>query len=58
MRPEAARFVVSSVSPKVCAQLVRYQLLAHPDADIYPTPGAVLEAYEAQEGNGSTPAAQ
>jgi hypothetical protein len=29
-------------------QLIAYRLLADPGNDIYPTPGAVLEAYEAR----------
>ena len=44
--PPSTRFVVSSVFPNVRAQLIRYGLLAHPDEDVYPTPGAVLEAYQ------------
>ncbi len=51
MLPKSARFVVSSVWPSVREQLIRYRLLVDPDADIYPTPGAVLEAYEAQPGH-------
>ncbi len=46
--PKSARFVVSSVGPNVRVQLIRYRLLAESDNDIYPTPGAVLEAYEAR----------
>ncbi len=46
--PESARFVVSSVWPNVRVQLIRYRLLVDPETDIYPTPGAVLEAYEAR----------
>ncbi|HEX4433049.1 MAG TPA: SulP family inorganic anion transporter [Frankiaceae bacterium] len=46
MLPKSARFVVSSVWPNVREQLIRYRLLVDPDTDIYPTPGAVLEAYE------------
>jgi high affinity sulfate transporter 1 len=46
--PPSSRFVVSSVFPNVRVQLIRYGLLADPDRDIYPTPGAVLEAYEAR----------
>ncbi len=48
--PKSARFVVSAVSPGVREQLIRYRLLVDPDADVYPTPGAVLEAYEAAGG--------
>ncbi len=47
--PASARFVVSSVWPTVRVQLIRYRLLVDPEADIYPTPGAVLEAYEARQ---------
>jgi SulP family sulfate permease len=45
--PPHVRFVLSSVWPGVREQVVRYGLLADPAEDIYPTPGAVLEAYEA-----------
>jgi high affinity sulfate transporter 1 len=47
--PKSARLVVSSVWPNVRTQLIRYRLLSDPDSDIYPTPGAVLEAYEARD---------
>jgi MFS superfamily sulfate permease-like transporter len=47
--PPSARFVVSSVWPNVRTELIRYSLLADPEADVYPTPGAVLEAYEARK---------
>jgi SulP family sulfate permease len=46
--PKYCRFVVSTVSPELGLQLKRYKLLADPDNDVYPTPGAVLEAYEAR----------
>ena len=46
--PRYCRFVVSSVWPDTRVQLIRYRLLADPDNDVYPTPGAVLEAYEAR----------
>jgi MFS superfamily sulfate permease-like transporter len=46
--PKTCRFVVSSVWPNVQEQLIAYRLLADPGNDIYPTPGAVLEAYEAR----------
>jgi sulfate permease, SulP family len=45
--PPHVRFVLSSAWPNVREQVVRYRLLADPAEDIYPTPGAVLEAYEA-----------
>jgi SulP family sulfate permease len=47
--PKSARFIVSSVSPKVRDELVRYRLLTDPADDVYPTPGAVLEAYVARK---------
>jgi SulP family sulfate permease len=46
--PKTCRFVVSSVWPNVQEQLISYRLLADPGKDIYPTPGAVLLAYEAR----------